>query len=111
MAQDFRVTKKADIPTTEGSGGLLWTGGNYDAVIGIRLCNIHTSEVTVDVYVKNSSTTYYIAKGTSITPGGSLELIQGGAKIVMESGDTLYAISNTSSAIDAIASVIDTISS
>ena len=44
-------------------------------------------------------------------PGGSLELIQGGAKFVMANGDVLYAISNTGSAVDVIASVVDTISS
>jgi len=109
MAQNFRNQLKDDIPTTEGSGGLLWTGGDYDAVIGIRLANITSAAVTVDVYIKNSST-YYLTKGASIPPGGSLELIQGGSKVVMKSGDYLYAICSDASSVDTITSVVDTIS-
>tara|TARA_R100000742_G_C4265844_1_gene83917 strand:- start:877 stop:1215 length:339 start_codon:yes stop_codon:yes gene_type:complete len=112
MAQDFRRHLQDDLPTSHNdTNSLLWTGGDYDAVIGIRCTNITSASVTVDVYVRNSSTDYYIAKGASIPPGGSLELIQGGAKFVMANGDVLYAISNTGSAVDVITSVVDTISS
>ena len=37
--------------------------------------------------LRKSSTDYYLAKGASIPPGGSLELIQGGSKVVLASGD------------------------
>ena len=112
MAQDFRRHLNDDLPTSHhDTNSLLWTGGDYDAIISCRLCNITTAEVTVDVYIRNSSTDYYLAKNTAITPGGSLELIQGGSKIVLANGDVLYAISNTASAVDAVTSAVDTISS
>ena len=34
---------------------------------------------------------YFLAKGVSIPPNSAIELIQGGAKIVLASGDTLKA--------------------
>tara|TARA_R100001244_G_scaffold124220_1_gene94016 strand:+ start:58 stop:396 length:339 start_codon:yes stop_codon:yes gene_type:complete len=112
MAQDFRNVLQDDLPTSHNdTTSLLWTGGNYDAIIGIRCANISSSAVTVDVYIRKSSTDYYLAKGVSIPPGGSLELIQGGAKIVLASGDVLYGIASTGSAVDVIVSGIDTISS
>ena len=112
MAQNFRNVLQDDLPTShDDTNSLLWTGGNYDAVVSVRLANITSSAVTVDVYVRNSSTDYYLAKGASIPPGGSLELIQGGSKIVLKSGDVLYAISNTANSVDVITSVVDTISS
>ncbi len=112
MAQDFRNVLQDDLPTSHNdTNSLLWTGGNYDAIIGIRCANISSSAVTVDVYIRNSSTDYYLAKGASIPPGGSLELIQGGSKVVLASGDVLYGIASSGSAVDVIVSGIDTISS
>tara|TARA_Y100000401_G_C8217803_1_gene171714 strand:+ start:102 stop:440 length:339 start_codon:yes stop_codon:yes gene_type:complete len=111
MAQDFRRVLQDDLPTSHNdTNSLLWTGGDYDAVIGIRCANISSSAVTVDVYIRNSSTDYYLVKGASIPPGGSIELIQGGSKVNMANGDVLYAIASSGSAVDVITSVIDTIS-
>ena len=113
MAQDFRRVLQDDLPSShDDTNSLLWTGGNYDAVIGIRCANITANTVTVDIYIRtNTPTDYYLAKGASIPPGGSLELIQGGSKFVMASGDVLYGISDTANAVDVVVSVVDTISS
>ena len=54
---------------------------------------------------------YFLAKGVSIPPNSAIELIQGGAKIVLASGDTLEAVSDTASSLDIVHSFIDTISS
>jgi len=111
MAQDFRNNFNADLPTShDDTNSLLWTGGNYDALISIRLANITTSTVNVDVYVRKSSVDYYLIKNGPIPSGSSLELIDSGSKIVLVSGDVLYAIASTGSAIDAMVSVVDTIS-
>jgi len=108
MAQDFRNVLKSATGTSPVS---VLAGGNYDAVIGIRCCNILTSNILVDVYITNGGTDYYLAKDVSIPPNSAIELIQGGAKIVMESGDTLYVVSDTASSVDTVLSYIDTISS
>ena len=107
MAQDFRnVVARAQGQTAAA----ILTGGNYDAVIGIRCTNILTATIKVDVYVVRSSANYYLAKNASIPPGGSLELIQGGSKIVLASGDVLWHDCDTNSALDIWVSYIDTIS-
>ena len=106
MAQDFRNNLQRNVGTSEVT---LVTGGDYDAVIGIRLCNILTSTIEVDVYIINSGNKY-LAKGVVIPPNSAIELIQGGAKIVLESGDTLKAQSNTASSLDIVTSFIDSIS-
>ena len=108
MAQDFRNTLarvKGTSPFT------ILSGGNYDAVIGIRCCNVLTTSITVDIYVIKSAANYYLAKTASIPPGGSIELIQGGAKVVLQSGDVLTGVSSDASSLDVICSYIDTISS
>ena len=108
MAQDFRNAVARAQGTTAAA---ILTGGNYDAVIGIRCTNILTTTIKVDVYVVRSSANYFLAKGASIPPGGSLELIQGGSKVVLASGDVLWHDCDTASGLDIWVSYIDTISS
>ena len=108
MAQDFRNNLQRNVGTGEVT---LVTGGDYDAVIGIRCCNVLTSTIEVDVFIENSSNDHFIAKGVVVPPNSAIELIQGGAKIVLENGDVLKAKSNTASSLDIVTSFIDSISS
>ena len=50
MAQNFRNNLQSAVGT---GAATLVTGADYDAVIGIRLCNILTSTIEVDVYIIN----------------------------------------------------------
>ena len=108
MAQDFRNVLKSATGTVAVP---VLVAGDYDAVIGIRLCNIVTSPILVDVYITNTATNYYLAKNVSIPPNSAIELIQGGAKIVMANGVTLSVKSDTASSVDTVLSYIETISS
>ena len=108
MAQDFRNTLTRVIGT--GDTGIL-TAGNYDAVIGIRCCNVLTTTIKIDVKIAKGGADYFLAKGVVIPPNSAIELIQGGAKIVLASTDTLEAVSDTASSLDVVCSYIDTISS
>ena len=108
MAQDFRNA----VARSQGtSAAAVFTAGDFDAVIGIRCTNILTTTIKVDIYIVRSSANYYLCKSTPIPPGGSIELIQGGAKIVMVSGDVLWHDCDTASGLDMWVSYIDTISS
>ena len=107
MAQDFRNNLQRNVGTSEVT---LVTGGDYDAVIGIRCCNVVTSTILVDVFIENSSNDHFLAKNVSVPPNSAIELIQGGAKIVLENGDVLKAKSDTASSLDIVTSFIDSIS-
>ena len=107
MAQNFRNNLQSAVGTSEAT---LITGSDFDAVIGIRLCNILTSTIEVDVYIVNSGNKY-LAKGVVIPPNSAIELIQGGSKIVLKNGDVLKAVSNTASSVDIVTSFINQISS
>ena len=107
MAQDFRNNLQRNVGTSEVT---LVTGGDYDAVIGIRCCNVLTSTIEVDVFIENGGNDHFIAKGVVVPPNSAIELIQGGAKIVLENNDILKAKSNTASSLDIVTSFIDSIS-
>jgi hypothetical protein len=66
--------------------------------------------VNVSVYVKNGSDSYFIIKDAPIPNGGSLELIDGGSKVVLMSGDSIEAYASAATSLDIITSVVDTIS-
>ena len=108
MAQDFRNTLTRVIGVADTT---ILTAGNYDAVIGIRCCNVLATTILVDVKIAKGGSDYFLAKGVNIPPNSAIELIQGGAKIVLASGDVLEAVSDTASSLDVTCSYIDTISS
>ena len=109
MAQDFRNDIQRNVGTV---AQLLLDAGNYDAVIGIRCCNVHASStIALDVYIVNGGNNYYIAKDVSVPPNSAIELIQGGAKMVMQSTDELHAQASAATSCAAWVSYVDAISS
>ena len=86
------------------------TADSYDTVIGIALANTTSSEIKVDVYVNDGSNDYYLIKNAPIQTGGTLQIIDGGAKYVIQSADVLKVVSNTASSCDVWVSAVDAIS-
>ena len=108
MAQDFEST---GIVITNSETNLL-TANSDDAVVGLRLANVLTTTVTIDVYIdlNGAGTDFYIIKGASIPPAGSLELVSGGSKIVLNNGDVVRALCGTANGVHAWISRVDAIS-
>tara|TARA_Y100001951_G_C11064885_1_gene142872 strand:- start:44 stop:373 length:330 start_codon:yes stop_codon:yes gene_type:complete len=108
MAQNFRRY----IARNTGTGpATIFTADSFDTVIGIRCANVHaTSSVSVSVYINDGSADYYLIKTAPIPVGSSIELIDGGAKVVVDTGDILKVASDTASSIDTWVSVVDAIS-
>ena len=111
MAQNFQRTLNQNISNDSGSATELRAAANTnDAIIGVRCTNTSGSSVNITVYVRNSSTNYHIIKTAPIPTGGSLELIDGGSKVVLQSGDSVEAYASAASSVDIILSVVDSIS-
>ena len=62
------------------------------------------------IIVNDGSNDIYLVKDAPIPTGGALQVLDGGAKIVVQSGDRLYVKSDTASSLDAWVSVVDAIS-
>ena len=80
MAQDFESAFATKIMS--GSFTSLLTSNSDDAVIGVRSANLHSGSVTVDAKITRSAVDYHLIKEAPIPAGGSLELIDGGSKVV-----------------------------
>ena len=111
MAQNFRNSLTRNTGTSPVDILPEALVDSYDAVVGVRLVNVHaSSRISVDVYIVRSATNYYLIKSSPIPVGGSLELIDGGAKFVLHDNDKIVAVSDTASSLDAIVSYVDAIS-
>ena len=110
MAQNFRRYKESAIRTVATD---IPNGSNfdsYDTIVGISLSNILGSTVNVDCYINDGSNDIYLVKTAPIPSGGALQVLDGGAKIVVQSGDRLYIKSDTASSVDVWVSAVDAIS-
>jgi len=107
MAQNFRRYTSNDVGT---SAATLFTADSYDTVVGISLANVTASQVIVSCYINDATNDIYLAKDVPIPAGSALQLLDGGAKIVVQSGDALKVISDTASSVDVWVSTVDDIS-
>ena len=108
MAQDFtRYIARA----TGTSGATILTANSNDAIVSIRLANILGTAITADVFITVGGADYYLVKTISMPAGSSIELIDGGSRIVLVSGDALKVDCSDDSALDVWVSVVDAISS
>ena len=96
MANTFKVKTNAAMPASAGTPLTLYTcpSSTQTIVIGLTLCNVHSTAVTADVQLVSDTSdtetneTVLLAKDVTIPAGSSLELLTGG-KVVLEAGDVL----------------------
>ena len=107
MAQDFKRYASNNVGT---SAVTVHTSNSNATIIGISLANVSTSAITVDCYITVGSDDIYLVKDAPIPTGSSLQVIDGGAKVVLQSTDVLKVKSDTASSLDAYVSLVDAIS-
>lgn len=109
MAQNFRnyLTRETGVTAVDALGG---AADSFDTLISIRMANTTTSTIQVEAFIRRSSLDYYLIKNVPIVSGGSLELIDGGSKIVLASGDQLFVKSDTATSLDTVVGAVDDIS-
>ena len=107
MAQNFRRFTSNNVGTVATT---VLTADSYDTEVGISLANVSASGIVVSCYINDSSNDIHLVKDVSIPAGSSLQVLDGGAKFVLQSGDALKVISDTASSLDVWVSVVDAIS-
>ena len=114
MANTFKVKTNAAMPSSSGTPLTLYTcpSSTQTIVIGLTLCNVHTSTVTADVQLVSDTSdtetneTVLLIKDVTIPAGSSLELLTGG-KVVLQTTDILKIDCSVSAKIDATLSILE----
>lgn len=107
MAQNFRRYTNNDVGVTAAT---VFTANSYDTVIGIYISNITGSSVNASAYINDGTNDIYLIKSAPIPAGSSLQVLDSGSKVVVQSGDVLKIVSDTASSLDCWTSVVDDIS-
>lgn len=116
MAQNFRRYAEKNIGTTAVD---IPNGANFDSfdtIVGINLANRSALAIKVSVYIlingatDNEANRHYYIKDAPIPTGGTLQVLDGGAKFVVQALDRLYVVSDTASSLDVWVSAVDAIS-
>lgn len=114
MANTFKVKTNGAMPSSAGTPDTLYTvpSSTTSVVLGLILCNIHTTAVTVDVQLVSDTSdtetneTVKLAENISIPAGSSLELLSGG-KVVLQTTDVLKIDCSVSAKIDSTLSIME----
>lgn len=81
--------------------------GTATTVIGLTLANITSEAITVDVQLNDGTNDTYIVKGATVPSGGSLVVVGGDQKVVLEAGDSVKVTSSAATSCDVIMSVLE----
>ena len=114
MANTFKIKTNAAMPATAGSPLTLYTcpGSTSTVVFGLLLCNVDTSQRTVDVKIESDTSdtetneTVFLVKDAPVPAGGSLELLAGN-KVVMQATDVMKIDADVAAKIDATLSIME----
>ena len=102
------------MPASAGTPLTLYTcpSSTQTIVIGLTLCNVHSTAVTADVQLVSDTSdtetneTVLLAKDVTIPAGSSLELLTGG-KVVVQATDIIKIDCSVSAKIDATLSILE----
>ena len=108
MANTFKLKTKNNVGTATSNVYVVPSSpATTTVVIGVTLANTSGSSINVGLGITRSSTDdISLMKNVPLPYGSSLEFMQGN-KIVLESTDTLTAVSDTNSTLDVALTIME----
>lgn len=76
-------------------------------LIGLSVANTSASPITCDAYITSSATDYYLIKTGVVPVGGSLVIVGGDQKVVLEVADVLKIVTSAASSADVVCSFLE----
>ena len=107
MAQNFRRYVSNNVGT---SAATIYTADSNDTIVGISIANVASASISVGVFITSGGNDIHLIKDTPIVQGSALQIIDGGARFVLQNTDALKVISDTASSADVWVSAVDDIS-
>lgn len=108
MANTFKRKLSRGVGTSLTTIGSYTVGsGTSTTVIGLIISNTTISDVTVDVAHNDGADDTYLVKNAPLPAGGSLIVVGGDQKVVLEAGDSVKVKSSASTSVDVVMSVLE----
>tara|TARA_R110002126_G_scaffold43130_1_gene123864 strand:- start:381 stop:713 length:333 start_codon:yes stop_codon:yes gene_type:complete len=108
MANTFLNKTSQSIGTvTNRIGNYTVASATQTTIIGLTIANITATTMYVDCYHNDGATDTYLVKTAPIPSGGSLIVVGGDQKVVLETGDGIFVTSDTASSADVLMSILE----
>ncbi len=106
MANTFKSYANKNVGT---SAATVYTcpSATQTTLIGLSMANTSTSPITTDAYITRSAVNYYLIKGATVPVGGTLVVVGGDQKVVLQSSDVLYVVNSAATSGDCFASLLE----
>ena len=106
MANTFKSFANKNVGT---SAATVYTcpASTQTTLIGLSMANTSTSPITTDAYITRSAVNYYLVKGATVPVGGSLVVVAGDQKVVLQATDVLYVVNSAATSGDCFASLLE----
>ena len=102
-----RKTSRAVGTSATSIGGYTVASSTQVTAIGLTCANILTTPITVDVVHNDGTNDTSIVKGATVPSGGSLVVVGGDQKVVLETGDSIKVTASDASSCDVILSILE----
>lgn len=108
MANAFKRKVSRQINGSTRVGNYVVPVNTQVTVIGLIISNTTQSAITVDCYLNDASSfNYYLLKDAPIPAGGSIVVVGGDQKVVMEPYDAIFVHPSTGNGADAVMSILE----
>ena len=106
MANLFKSYPVKDVGTSPST---VYTcpAATQTTLIGLSVANTSASPITADAYVTRSAVDYYLVKDATVAVGGSLVIVGGDQKVVLEPADVLKVETCAAASADCFASLLE----
>ena len=106
MANLFKSYPVKDVGTSPST---VYTcpAATQTTLIGLSVANTSASPITADAYVTRSAVDYYLIKDATVAVGGSLVIVGGDQKVVLEPSDVLKVETSAATSADCFASLLE----
>lgn len=95
-----------DVPTTNATIVTASTG-SQTTIIGLACTNTSVANnITANVYITRSGVDYFVSRFAPIPTGGSLVVVGGDQKLILNAGDILRVSSSANTSMDVITSAL-----
>ena len=108
MANTFTRKLEKNIGASPAQIGSYTVGATTSTVvIGLTVTNTTGSAITANVFLNNGVANTYVIANAPIGSGASLVVVGGDQKIVMITGDSMWAESSAATSIDTVMSIME----
>jgi hypothetical protein len=106
MANLFKSFPSKDVGTSPAT---IYTcpSATQTTVIGLSVANTTASPITTDAYITRSAVDYYLIKSGVVPVGGTLVIVGGEQKVVLEPSDVLKVVTSAATSADVSCSLLE----